>query len=145
MAMCWVILRGLYKLYILTTLHCSKVSFLQCCYMKIYNKIFTKMWGVYSLLRDTVYRHTIYLCGINEKNINFSLKITQMSLLNSWKKNRNVQFANRSFLSRLFQWMVCSSLQNHSEWVARELNWTVSTDSCTKEEFNSPIKPEKSK
>ncbi len=38
----------------LTTLHCSKVSFLQCCHMKIYNKIFTKMWGVYSLLWDTV-------------------------------------------------------------------------------------------
>ncbi len=27
----------------LTTLHCSKMSFLQCCHMKIYNKIFTKM------------------------------------------------------------------------------------------------------
>ncbi len=27
----------------LTTLHCSKVSFLQCCHMKRYNKIFTKM------------------------------------------------------------------------------------------------------
>ncbi len=27
----------------LTNLHCSKVSFLQCCYMKIYNTIFTKM------------------------------------------------------------------------------------------------------
>ncbi len=27
----------------LTTLHCRKVSFLQCCHMKIYNKIFTKM------------------------------------------------------------------------------------------------------
>ncbi len=39
----------------LTTLHCSKVSFLQCCHMKRYNKIFTKMWGVYSLLLDTVY------------------------------------------------------------------------------------------
>ncbi len=39
----------------LTTLHCSKVSFLQCCNMKMYNKIFTKMWGVYSLLWDTVY------------------------------------------------------------------------------------------
>ncbi len=38
----------------LTTLHCSKVSFLQCCHMKRYNKIFTKMWGVYSLLWDTV-------------------------------------------------------------------------------------------
>ncbi len=31
----------------LTTLHCSKVLFLQCCHMKKYNKIFTKMWGVY--------------------------------------------------------------------------------------------------
>ncbi len=39
----------------LTTLHCSKVSFLQCCHMKIYNKIFTNMWGVYSLLWDTVH------------------------------------------------------------------------------------------
>ncbi len=39
----------------LTTLHCSKVSFLQCCHMKRYNKIFTKMWGVYSLLWDTVH------------------------------------------------------------------------------------------
>ncbi len=27
----------------LTTFHCSKVSFLQCCHMKRYNKIFTKM------------------------------------------------------------------------------------------------------
>ncbi len=39
----------------LTTLHCSKVSFLPCCHMKRYNKMFTKMWGVYSLLWDTVY------------------------------------------------------------------------------------------
>ncbi len=38
----------------LTTLRCSKVSFLQYCHMKRYNKIFTKMWGVYSLLWDTV-------------------------------------------------------------------------------------------
>ncbi len=44
----------------LTTLHCSKVSFLQCCHMKRY-KIFTKMWEVYSLLWDTyiyIYTHT---------------------------------------------------------------------------------------
>ncbi len=27
----------------LTTVHCSKVPFLQCCHMKRYNKIFTKM------------------------------------------------------------------------------------------------------
>ncbi len=27
----------------LTTLHCSKVSFLQCCHMKRFNKIFTKI------------------------------------------------------------------------------------------------------
>ncbi len=39
----------------LTTLHCRKVSFLQCFQMKRYNKMFTKMWGVYSLLWDTVY------------------------------------------------------------------------------------------
>ncbi len=34
----------------LTTLHYSKASFLQCCQMKRYNKTFTKMRGVYSLL-----------------------------------------------------------------------------------------------
>ncbi len=34
----------------LTTLYCSKVTFLQCCHMNRYNKTFTKMWGVYSLL-----------------------------------------------------------------------------------------------
>ncbi len=45
----------------LTTLHCSKVSFLQCCHMKRYNKIFTKMWGVYSLLWDIASIH-IYGC-----------------------------------------------------------------------------------
>ncbi len=39
----------------LTTLHCSIVSFLQCCHMKRYKKIFTKMWGVYSLLWDLSY------------------------------------------------------------------------------------------
>ncbi len=27
----------------LTTLHCSKVSFIQCCHIKRYNKIFTKI------------------------------------------------------------------------------------------------------
>ncbi len=41
----------------LTTLHCSKVSFLQCSHMKRCNTIFTKMWGVYSLLWDTVYSY----------------------------------------------------------------------------------------
>ncbi len=30
-----------YTSFTLTTLHCSKVSFLQCCHMKRYNKIFT--------------------------------------------------------------------------------------------------------
>ncbi len=44
-----------YTSYTLTTLHCSKVSFLQCYLMKRYNNIFTKMWGVYSLLWDTVW------------------------------------------------------------------------------------------
>ncbi len=74
MAVCWVILRG-QQIYTvikanketlnlesctLTTLHCSKVSFLQCCHMKRYNKIFAKMWRVYSLLWDTVYKY-IYI------------------------------------------------------------------------------------
>ncbi len=43
-----------YKSCTLTTLNCSKVSFLQCCHMKRYNTIFTKMCGVYSLLWNTV-------------------------------------------------------------------------------------------
>ncbi len=47
----------------LTTLHCSKVSFLQCCHMKRYNKIFTKMWGVYSLLWDTVHAFIFITCS----------------------------------------------------------------------------------
>ncbi len=42
-----------YTSYTRTTLHCSKVSFLQFCHMKRYYKIFTKI-GVYSLLWDTV-------------------------------------------------------------------------------------------
>ncbi len=49
----------------LTILNCSKVSFLQCCHMKRYNKIFTKMWGVYSLLWDAVYIYIyIYITQI---------------------------------------------------------------------------------
>ncbi len=32
-----------YTSFTLTTLHCSKVSFLQCCHMNKYNKIFTKI------------------------------------------------------------------------------------------------------
>ncbi len=32
-----------YTSFTLITLHCSKVSFLQCCHMTIYNKIFTKL------------------------------------------------------------------------------------------------------
>ncbi len=44
---------------ILTTLHCSFTEFLQCCHIKSHNKIFTKMWGVYSLLWDTVF---VYVC-----------------------------------------------------------------------------------
>ncbi len=39
----------------LTTLHCSKVSFLQCCHMKRYNKIFTKnVRGVLTSVRYCV-------------------------------------------------------------------------------------------
>ncbi len=51
----------------LTTLHCSKVSFLQCCHMKRYNKIFTTMWGVYSLLWDTVYIYIYIYIYIHTK------------------------------------------------------------------------------
>ncbi len=46
-----------------TTLHCSKATFLQCCHMKRYNKILTKMWGVYSLLWDNVCVYVyMYVC-----------------------------------------------------------------------------------
>ncbi len=52
-----------YRSCILTTLHCSKESFLQCCHMKIYNKIFRNMWGVYSRLWDTVCVYIyMYMC-----------------------------------------------------------------------------------
>ncbi len=52
----------------LTTLHCSKVSFLQCCHMKRYNQIFTKMWGVYSLLWYIVFVACLYLFLLNKFN-----------------------------------------------------------------------------
>ncbi len=35
----------------LTTLHCSKVSFLQCCHMKIYNKIIKNVRVVLTSVR----------------------------------------------------------------------------------------------
>ncbi len=45
----------------LTTLHCSKVSFLQCFHMKRYNKILQKMWwGVLTSVRNCniyIYKH----------------------------------------------------------------------------------------
>ncbi len=44
----------------LTTLHCSKVSFLQCCHMKRYNKIFTK--NVRGVLTSVRYCICIYRC-----------------------------------------------------------------------------------
>ncbi len=53
----------------LTTLHCSKVSFLQCCHMKRYNKIFTQMWGVYSLLWDTVHIYTQFLIPSDKSKV----------------------------------------------------------------------------
>ncbi len=40
----------------LTTLHCCKESFLQCCHMKRYNKIFTKnVRGVLTSVRYCIY------------------------------------------------------------------------------------------
>ncbi len=51
----------------LTTLHYSR-RFLQCCHMKRHNKIFTKMWGVYSLLWDIVYINT-YISSIYFENM----------------------------------------------------------------------------
>ena len=50
-----------YKSFTLATLHCIKVSFLQCCPMKRYNKIFAITWGVYSLLWDTVSQPSLWL------------------------------------------------------------------------------------
>ncbi len=81
----------------LTTLHCSKVSFLQCCHMKRYNKIFTKMWGVYSLLWDTIYIYIYIYIYIIYKVLCYSaslflyktLKISTYSLTN---QNMNFYF-----------------------------------------------------
>ncbi len=63
----------------LTTLHCSKVSFLQCCHIKRYNTIFTKMWGVYSLLWDT-----LYMSRYISKNSNI---IKKVNIFCDWKWN----------------------------------------------------------
>ncbi len=60
----------------LTTLHCSKVSFLQSCHMKRYNTLFTKMWGVHSLLLDNVYmkvRSDALITGLNLAPVSFLL------------------------------------------------------------------------
>ncbi len=46
----------------LTTLHCSKVSFLQWCHLKRYTKIFTKMRGVLTSVRHIyIYIYTLYI------------------------------------------------------------------------------------
>ncbi len=77
---------------VIQSLHCSKVSFLQFCHMKRYNKIFTKMWGVYSLLWDTVshwlltghfIRYTLLVLGLTP----FCL---QNCLNSSWHRFNNV-------------------------------------------------------
>ncbi len=51
----------------LTTLHCSKVSFLQCCHMKRYNKIFFKCEGcthfceILYMIHIYIYIYIIYI------------------------------------------------------------------------------------
>ncbi len=71
----------------LTTLHCSKVSFLQCCHMKRYNKILTKMWGVYSLLWDTVcmlpYVYTFFCTGSSCLQVRFLVRVNIPGMCNS--------------------------------------------------------------
>ncbi len=71
----------------LTTLHCSKVSFLQCCHMKRYNKILTKMWGVYSLLWDTVcmlpYVCTFFCTGSSCLQVRFLVRVNIPGMCNS--------------------------------------------------------------
>ncbi len=68
----------------LTTLHCSKVSFLQCCLMKIYNKIFTKMWGVYSLLWDTVCSAVKYFTDYISLQSKWLFRITSSKAQQHW-------------------------------------------------------------
>ncbi len=71
----------------LTTLHCSKVSFLQCCHMKRYNKIFTKMW------RCTHFCEILYM--ISTKTISstafFSLIIMRHF---SWASNQYIRMVS---------------------------------------------------
>ncbi len=51
------------------TLNCSKVSFLHCCHMKRY----TKMWGAYSLLQVfLLITQTVIDCG-NAKSVNIRI------------------------------------------------------------------------
>ncbi len=49
----------------------SPQSFLQCCHMIRYNKIFTKMWGMFSLLWDTVHSLQQYYSNDNTKFLRF--------------------------------------------------------------------------
>ncbi len=83
----------------LTTLHGSKVSFFQCCPMKIYNKLFTKMWGVYSLLWDTVFLKDLsneYFVRTTSK-LHYFVKESWSPIYN--KKNCDSQFIqNRAAL-----------------------------------------------
>ncbi len=80
----------------LTTLHCSKVSFLQCCHMKRYNKIFTKMWGVCSLLWDTVTdvsdtnKTSPHICTKLQSTMPHFMIVRQISTSIKKKRTKNV-------------------------------------------------------
>ncbi len=110
----------------LTTLHCSKVSFLQCCHMKRYNKIFTKMWGVYSLLWDTVYMYVcicicIYVC----------VCVYMCSFLVMWSGLGQV--VSNTDIALVFKWNLCHWCFIHTlmglSWVWR-MPWTQHIDLC---------------
>ncbi len=62
----------------LTTLHCSKVSFLQCCHMKIYIKICTNiMRGVLTSVRYCTFSFTFIVISSSSsiRTVNWYLNI----------------------------------------------------------------------
>ncbi len=70
MAVCWVILRGQQIYTVIQAEHSLLYIVVKCHFFSVvtwkYNKIFTKMWGVYSLLWDTVCTYIyIYASCVN--------------------------------------------------------------------------------
>ncbi len=102
----------------LTTLHCSKVSFFQCCHMKIYN-IFTKVtfvryntYCIYNFFHKTSCKDNTCCCSINVYI--WSVKIILMGCTNKdFTLNLNQCYSNYVTLSVLeFSWICFKSVKH---------------------------------